>query len=440
MRDRNLGLALAASCGLVLVLGLVRISTPSLWVDEAFTARAMGESLFSYLTDQYHWLYYTLMKPWTALVGTSELAIRFPSVIGAMLACALLVLLAHRLFGSWVALASGLLIAASPFVVKWSQQARGYTLMLALTVLATLLLVLALERGTRGAWALYGVALAAAVVWHPVGGFLVVPAHLVLAYQRRERVLPHGLLAGVIVCALALPWAGQIAIRSAGEDTAIGWLDFPSAETATWALLDVSGPTGIGLLLALLGLGALWLRGDRANAVWLGTWAFAPFVLSLVVSLSQPVFLDRYLIVATPSFALLGGIAVVSVARRARPVLAVAIAAVAAIGLVRWYDTGSDGNWRGEDWRGAVAAVLERRSAEDSILVAEWSAAPAARYYGADVVDVSTADSIWVLRWTEEGRPLAAEERGSLGFGEHMMVESLDFGSRVDAQRWVRTR
>ena len=317
MRDRPLTLALVVACLTALVLGVVRISTPSIWVDESFTARAMGESYFSYLTDQYHWLYYSVMKPWTMLAGTSEWAIRFPSVLGAMLACALLVTLAYRLYGGRVAVAGGLLLATSPFIVKWSQQARGYTLMLALTVLAMLLLVRALDRGTRGSWAAYGLALAAAIVWHPVGGFLALPAQLVYAYQRRDRVLPHGLLAGVIVCLLALPWAGQIAIRSTGEQASINWIDFPTAEGAAWALLDVSGAAGLGVLLALIGLGVLWLRGERANAVWLGTWALVPFALSLVVSLFKPIFLDRYLIVAAPAFALLGGVAIVSAARRA---------------------------------------------------------------------------------------------------------------------------
>jgi hypothetical protein len=174
--------------------------------------------------------------------------------------------------------------------------------------------------------------------------------------------------------------------------------------------------------------------------VWLATWALGPFAVSLVVSLFKPIFLDRYLIVAAPAFALLGGVALVAAARRIRPVLVVAVAAVTLIGLVRWYDTGSDGNWRGEDWRGAVAAVLERKAPDDAVVVAQWSAAPAAIYYGADATDVSTADSIWVIRWTEDGRPLDDAERAALGFGEHTLAESLDFGSRVDAQHWVRER
>ena len=54
-------------------------------------------------------------------------------------------------------------------MVRWSQQARAYTMVVALGLVATLLLLRALERGTRSAWAVYGLSLAAVIVWHPVG-------------------------------------------------------------------------------------------------------------------------------------------------------------------------------------------------------------------------------------------------------------------------------
>ena len=118
----------------------------------------MQSSFWGYI-DGYHWLYYSITKPWTLVAGTSEWALRMPSVFGAMFACVLMVVLAHKLFGQWVALVSGLLLATSPFFVKWSQQARGYTLLVAVSLLATVLFFLsALERGSRGAWALYGLA------------------------------------------------------------------------------------------------------------------------------------------------------------------------------------------------------------------------------------------------------------------------------------------
>jgi mannosyltransferase len=418
-------------------LGLVYLARPSLWVDESFTARAMSDSYVSLMTDQYHWLYYTLMKPWTAVAGTSEWSLRFPSVVGTALACALLVLLGRRLFDRRVAVVSGLLIATSPFVVQWSQQARGYTFLMALAILATLLLLRALDRESRGAWAIYGLALATLIVWHPVGGFLVVPAHAVLAYQHRDRLLPHGLLAAVIVCVLALPWAGQIGLRSTGAKASISWLDAPSLATVGRALLDVSGAAGLGLVLALAGAVILWRLRERDSLAWLATWAFAPFAISVVVSAAKPVFLDRYLLVAAPAFALLAGLAAVRTATRARPAVLAAVVVATAVGLVHWYSLSTGGNWRGEDWRDAVRTAERERAEVEPLLVADWSASPAARYYGATVVDVSSAPSLWVLRWSDKGVELTRAERAALGFGDHRLSGRHAFGSRLDLEHWV---
>jgi mannosyltransferase len=436
--DGSATLAIALASGVALVLGLIRLGAPSLWADESFTARAV-QGPFGEMVNGYHWLYYSLTKPWTLVAGTSEAALRLPSVVGAMLACALLVVLAHKLFDRWVALWSGLFLAASPFVVKWSQQARGYTLMLAVSLVAMLLLLRALDRGTRGSWALYGLAFSAVVVWHPVAGVILVPAHALLAYQRRERVVPHGLLAVVVIGAIAVPWAGQIAMRSTGENVAMNWLKFPTSEVAAHALLDVSGAAGLGLVFALGGLWVLGRTGERNLTVWLATWAFTPFAVALLVSTVRPIFLDRYLLVASPAFALLAGVAVMGVGRRLRVVLVVAALVATTIGLVQWYSAGERGNWRGEDWRHAVQTVLERGNEADAVVVVPWAAASAGEYYGADVVDVSTADSIWVLVWSEaEPRDIEDAERQGLGFGEHRRVEKLDFGRRLSAQLWVR--
>ncbi|HSJ92542.1 MAG TPA: glycosyltransferase family 39 protein, partial [Gaiellaceae bacterium] len=374
----------------------------------------------------------------TLVAGRSEWALRFLSIVGSMLACGLLVILAHRFFERRVALVAGLLLAASPFVVKWSQQARGYTLGLAASLLATLLLLRALDRGTRRAWVVYGLALSLVVVWHPVVGVLLVPVHAVLAWQRRDAVLPHGLLAAIVAGAFAVPWAALVALRSTGEGVAMDWLTFPSLETAVWAVADVSGALGVGAVLAVVGVVALRRAGRSELATWLGVWAAAPFALSLLVSLVRPIYLDRYLLVAAPAFALLAAVALFALAPRVRLLAASALAAATAFGVVQWYALGVNGNWRGEDWRSATALVLERRAEADAVVVAPWSAAPAARYYGAEVVDVSTADRIWVLAWSETAEETTAEERRALGFGEHRLVERAEFGRRLSADLWER--
>ena len=246
---------------------------------------------------------------------------------------------------------------------------------------------------------LYGLAFAAVIVWHPVGGFLLVPAQAVLAYQRRGRVLPHGLVAAVIICALGVPWAAQIAMRSTGDGVAMNWLKAPSGDVALRALLDVSGATGLGVLLSLLGVFILWRASGRPDAVWLGTWALSPFAFALLVTTVRPIYLDRYLLVAAPAFALLGGVALTGLGRRRGGSCRGTVIVVTAVGLARWYSATTPTARGGLE--GCTRTVLDRRGDGEAIVVAPWSAAPAARYYGADVVDVSSANRIWVITWSE---------------------------------------
>jgi len=437
LRASTLALDIAIVSSVSLVLGLIRLGTPALWFDEAYTYRQIKRSYIEQF-EGYQPFYYWIQKPWTGLAGTSEWAMRFPSVVGAMLACALLVVLARKLFDRQVALLSGLFLATSPFFVKWSQQARIYPLLAAACLVATLLLLRALERGSRSAWAVYGIAYTALLVTHAVVGLLLVPAHATLIALRRERVLPHGLLAAVVIAAVGVPWVAQLAMRTDSATSETAWIPFPSAEDATRALLGVSGVAGLGVLLAVLGLWTLRRAGNGSLAVWLATWAFAPFALALAISIARPIFLDRYLVIATPAFAMLAAVSVMGLAGR-RQGAAVIVAAVAtAVGLALWYSSAEQGNWRGEDWRNAVATVAERGAEADAVVVVPWWTHDAAEYYGARVSDVSTADSIWVLHWSEEGSELPADVRRPLGFGDHVLIEKLQFGWRVSAQLWQR--
>jgi mannosyltransferase len=440
VRAPSLSLSVAIASCTALVLGLVRLGTPSLWVDEGYTAGAAHHSpKWWFDNDQYHVFYDGLMRLWLAVVGESEWVLRVPSVLGAVVASALIVVLARKLFDGWVPVLSGLFLATSPFLVKWSQEARSYTLLLALSLGVMLLLFRALERGTRSAWAIYGLGLAALVVGHAVAGLLVIPAHVVLILRRRDRFLPHGLLAVVIAGAIAVPWAATIAMRSTGAGVGMNWLTAPSPSTVVNAVLDVSGIAGLGLLFAVGGLVVLTRRRHRSDlALWLGAWAFAPFVLALLPSAFRPIFLDRFLILAAPAFALLAAIAVVGAGRRLGAVALVVAVAATCVGLAAWYQTADRGNWRGEDWRSAVATVLARRGESDAIVVAPWSAHPVAQYYGAAVEGTSTADSIWVLTWSETGDDITPQDRRGLGFGDHELVERIDFGWRVSAQLWRR--
>jgi mannosyltransferase len=431
---RDVALASAVS----LVLGLIRLGAPSFWIDEAFTASEMKLSLVDKLDVQYHFLYLVFMEPWAAIVGDSEWALRLPSVLGAMAAVGLLVVLGNKLLGRWAGLVAGLLLATSPFFVKWSQQARPYTMFVALCIAAMLLLLRAFERESKGAWAAVGLALSVVLIWQPAAALVMLPAYGVVIVQRRREFLPHGLLALVIAGAVGLPWAAITAMRSTGEGVNINWIEFPSAGGAVHAALDVSGAAGVGLLLAAAGVWLLWRTRRSELAVSLGVWAAGPFAVALAVSKFKPIYLDRFLSGAAPAFALLAAVALLGVRRELRWVGAAAVVLASVIGLAQWYGPKDGGNWRGEDWRAATRAIEQLRKPGDDFVVAPWWAFRGPKYYGGEPHDVSFADSIWVLNWSETGHQLPADERAGLGFGKHVLVETRDFGWRLQAQHWQR--
>ena len=129
----------AMACSLA--LGVFQLGEPSIWIDEAYTAeRADRGWSYGDLRVDLMWLYYVLVKTWALVAGTSEFALRLPSVVGAVIAVGLLYGLARKMFGERVAFVASLLLALNPFVVKWSQQARAYTFLLVLVIASTWLL------------------------------------------------------------------------------------------------------------------------------------------------------------------------------------------------------------------------------------------------------------------------------------------------------------
>jgi 4-amino-4-deoxy-L-arabinose transferase-like glycosyltransferase len=125
---------------LAAALRFYRLDGQSLWADEGNSVALAGRSLagitYGAAYDIHPPLYYYLLHFWIQPFDSSEFAVRsLSAVIGILLVC-LTFLLGRRLFDSWVGLVAAFLSAISPFQVYYSQEARMYILLAALSALS----------------------------------------------------------------------------------------------------------------------------------------------------------------------------------------------------------------------------------------------------------------------------------------------------------------
>ncbi|MFD0540065.1 glycosyltransferase family 39 protein [Actinomadura luteofluorescens] len=301
-------------------MALAGIGTPSLWLDEAatisMTTRSYGDMLrvFPHL-DLVHALYYMIMKPWVAAFGTDALALRLPGALAMAAAAAGVAVIGRRCLGPAAGLAAGLAWAAGPQTSRWAQEARSYAMTAAVAVLATYLLVRALDRDEQRRWpwfAGYAPAVAVLGCLHLDGALLLAAHGVTVLLTRPKAGVWLRWLASASVAAAPLV---VLAVAAQDQKRQVKWLPRPSWDVA-WAQLQfLTGDRALVapvMALALLGVVTSVLgRASRPHptaslpAVAL-SWALVPTVLLLLVSnVTDPVFYYRYTTYCLPAVALL---------------------------------------------------------------------------------------------------------------------------------------
>ncbi len=303
-------------------------------------------------------LYTLSMSPWISLTGPSDFALRYVSLFFGVLAVPLTCVLGRRLLTEAVGLLGAALVATSPFLIWYSQEAKMYGAILALGLLSLYGLRRAVEGGGARWWAVMVISTSLCLYTHILTALLI-PLQFVLWlwWWPHSR---HHLKGGVISFGLlTLPYLPLLAwqlpqwLRPSGQATLFSprplndmlWVlvqDWSHGFLGDWTTL-VYLPLGA---LILAGLAWIWLTGEpeegnpsqSAGRVQLKAghgnqpaerwrepqalmlWALLPAVLLWLISLRQPLFVSRYLTWAAPGFYLL--------------------AAAGAVGLARWHPLG----------------------------------------------------------------------------------------------------
>lgn len=388
----DLGVALILIGGIVLRF----VATSPLWLDETLSVNIakvpLGDMAGALRRDGAPPLYYVLLKGWMELFGTSDFAVRALSGVFAVAAMPFVWLAGRRLAGregAWIAV---VLIASSPFALRYATEARMYSMVVLLTAVGVVLLNAFLDRPTTPRLAGLMLVSGALVLTHYWALYLVAALMIVLAL-RAERARPRDApavrfpsswaMVGIGTGMLALvPWLPSFLFQL--ERTGTPWAGVLGASTPVVALLSFGG-TGsdasslLGLALVLLALiGAFGRRLDpRLNQNFLlldlrgstpgrnvGLVVLATLLLATVVGIiTQGPFQPRYGAVVFVAFLLLValGASHIGTARLRRGIVGV----VAALGLL----VGTAGADQPRTQAAEIASVLATRSRPNDLIV-----------------------------------------------------------------------
>jgi mannosyltransferase len=308
-----------AALGLALASCSWSITRRPLWIDEAFSLGATNQLVSTIRnTGGTMALYYVLLDGWTAVAGSSALALRSLSVALVLVAILVLSRLVYRLLPPSQAGLTLVVVALMPATLFMAQNARAYALVVVLTVSCWTCLTRAVEADARGdgrSVRLWCLALVPLVVAGELthGMFLLQVPALVLSvavhlrHRRRLLVtLVPAVVAGVATLAFLL-----LAFDAGHVGDWIRPIDRAQIEALATHLLAHRWPLRAGLGV-LVGVGAVALlrrpapdpvsRWKAVAPLW---WAFSPAVLLVALSVVRPSLLGRYVSGSIPALGIL---------------------------------------------------------------------------------------------------------------------------------------
>jgi mannosyltransferase len=363
----------AAVTALAAVTVFISIGEKSFWLDEGYSY-AFAQSSWSQLWDIVSssqanmGIYYGVLHGWLTS-GDGESYVRSLSALFTIGTVPVVFLLGRRLVGPSAGVVAGLLLALNAFSVHYGQEARGYSLVMLLCALASLLFLRAMDSPAALRWTAYAVVMALAVYAHFFAGFVLIAHGLGWLSARKRAGITKPLVAFVAVGFLVAPLIVFVATNQGNQ---IGWIPEPTFDGLWTASKEFAGG-GAVLLLAYLvaaGWGAVVAyrelgREQRYALVVLLGWLLIPILGSFGLSYAKPIFVTRYLIVALPPLILLAAFGIVRppVTRLVAVPAAAVLVALSVASLSDWYSDPPQ-----DDWRGA-ARFIETYTQPDSGLI-----------------------------------------------------------------------
>lgn len=226
--------ALAGLTALGIAVRFASLGVQAYHHDEVITAARVIPGSFTEMLGQVKAsesnppLYYVLAWGWAKVFGTGEVGLRSLTALFGAATVPVAFLIGRELASNRAGLVAAALVAVSPMLIWYSQEARSYALLVFFGALSLLFLARALRTGKGRDLGLWALASALALCSHYFAVFAVTIEALWLLVALRARwrvVLPALLAVGAVGLALLPLILAQI------DPTHIGWIDHSPLST-----------------------------------------------------------------------------------------------------------------------------------------------------------------------------------------------------------------
>jgi mannosyltransferase len=404
---------------IVLMIGIFLrfydLGTESIWLDEAASLKESVMSIQGMVASSNQPpLYFLILRGWTNLFGISETAIRSLSAIFGVLTIVLVFLVGKSLINTRVALIGAFLTSLAAFPIQYSQDARGYSLLLMLSLLAYWFFVEILKKNTPGWYLAYIIACLLVSYTHFFGLFIISSQMIyIFIFFRRyklQRWKYFGTLAILIIALIPLGLLLKNNIRSLASNGF--WIPEPGIGSLLNNLALFSGIGSVKnvlfvifVMLAILGFFTLKRvesqysqqksKKRRDIQVWqiqpdspeitvlLLLWLFIPILIPFVESrLMTPIYQAKYAIGAFPALCLLVAKGLSNIKWQwIFYILLIVIVVLSSIGLGQYYKYDVKEQWR------EVVQLVDSKSKQGDVIVfcEEYYNTPFDYYYQGDL-------------------------------------------------------
>jgi mannosyltransferase len=372
----------AAMAGIVALGAVLRFHASgekSVWVDEGVSIELARLDWYNFLRILWRHegnmaLYHLVLRFWLH-GGSSEAWIRALSALFALATLPAVYALGRLLFNARTGLIASLLLAVNAYHVRYSQEARSYSLYPLLCVLSCYYFVNYLEEPSTRNRLGHVVNSALAVYAHFFSGLLIVAQWLSLRWCRREE-LQNTTRKNWLIFAVAI--APEVLFVLTTGTGVLRWIPRPGLTDLSYLGLFLTGNGGVvlaGVYFAAVVLAVarrnLFSRPKQIGHAWacqfLLIWLLFPILFVFAISQLKPFFLPRYFVFTLPALALLAATGVERLRKWWLITIVLAVFALLSIkGVAAYYERDID--IAREDWRDATRYVIGHAQPGDAIL------------------------------------------------------------------------